>query len=40
MELARLVTEMQIVTAIAAALLIAIAAVGTAIGFSILGSKF
>lgn len=40
MELARLVTEMQIITAIAAALLIALAAVGTAIGFSLLGSKF
>ncbi len=40
MELARLVTEMQIVTAIAAAVLIAVAAIGTTIGFSIIGSKF
>ncbi len=40
MELVHLVTEMQIVTAIVAAVLIAVAAIGTTIGFSILGSKF
>lgn len=40
MELARLITEMQSVTAIAAALLIALAAVGTTIGFGMLGGKF
>lgn len=40
MELARLITEMQIITAIAAALLIALAAIGTAISFSVLGGKF
>jgi F-type H+-transporting ATPase subunit c len=39
-ELVHLVTEMQIVTAIVAAVLIAVAAIGTTIGFSILGSKF
>lgn len=40
MELARLVTEMQIVTAIIAGVLIAVAAIGTTIGFSLLGGKF
>jgi F-type H+-transporting ATPase subunit c len=39
-ELVHLVTQMQIVTAITAGCLIAIAAIGTTIGFSILGSKF
>lgn len=40
MELARLVTEMQCVTAIVAGFLIALAAIGTTIGFGMLGSKF
>ena len=40
MELARLVTQMQIATVIVAALLIAVAAIGTTIGFAMLGSKF
>lgn len=40
MELAHLVTQMQIVTAIVAALLIVLAAIGTTIGFSLLGGKF
>jgi len=39
-ELARLVTQMQIATVIVAALLIAVAAIGTTIGFAMLGSKF
>lgn len=40
MELARLITEMQSVTVIAAAILIAVAAIGTTIGFGMLGGKF
>jgi F-type H+-transporting ATPase subunit c len=40
MELAKLIADVQCFTAIAATLLICIAAFGTAIGFSILGSKF
>ena len=40
MELARLVAEIQGITAIAAAALIALAAVSTAFGFGILGGKF
>ena len=40
MELARLVTELQITTAILAAAMITLAAIGTTIGFSMLGSKF
>lgn len=40
MELANLVTKMQCVTAIIAAALIVFAAIGTAIGFSLLGGKF
>ncbi len=40
MELAKLITEIQSITAIVSALMIALAAVGTAIGFAILGSKF
>jgi len=40
MELIRLVTHMQIVTAISAVVLIAVAAIGTTLGFAILGSKF
>lgn len=40
MELARLIANIQIVTAIIAASMISIAAVGTTIGFSYLGGKF
>lgn len=40
MELAHLVAEVQSVTAIGAALLIALAAIGTALGFGMLGGKF
>ena len=40
MELVQLVTQVQIVTAIIAGLLIALAAISTAIGFALLGSKF
>ena len=40
MELARLIAEVQSMTAISAALLIVLAAVGTALGFGILGGKF
>ncbi len=40
MELVRLITEMQIVTAIIAASMISIAAIGTTMGFSYLGGKF
>ena len=40
MELAHLVTDMQIITAIIAACMISIAAIGTTIGFSHLGGKF
>jgi len=39
-ELARLITEIQGITAIVSALMIAFAAVGTAIGFAMLGCKF
>ena len=40
MELAKLITQVQITTVIAATALIVIAAAATAIGFSMLGSKF
>ncbi len=40
MEIANLVAQIQSVTAIVAAALIAIAAVGTAISFGLLGGKF
>lgn len=40
MELASLIANVQGLTAIAAALLIGLAALGTAIGFGILGGKF
>lgn len=40
MELAQLVAQIQGITAIVAGSLIAIAALGTALGFSLLGSKF
>ncbi len=40
MELARLVTEIQSITVVAAAALIAIAALGTAFSFGMLGGKF
>lgn len=40
MELAQLIAHVQGLTAIAAAILIGIAALGTAIGFSLLGGKF
>lgn len=40
MELAHLVTEIQIIVAIIAASLIGLAAISTAVGFAILGSKF
>ncbi len=40
MELARLITDVQVVTIIAAAILIVLAAIATAIGFSHLGGKF
>lgn len=40
MELAHLVAELQSMTVIGASILIAVAAVGTAIGFGILGGKF
>jgi F-type H+-transporting ATPase subunit c len=39
-ELVSLVTKIQCVTAVVAAALIALAAIGTAIGFSMLGGKF
>jgi F-type H+-transporting ATPase subunit c len=39
-ELAHLVAQVQSVTAIGAALLIAVAALGTALGFGMLGGKF
>jgi F-type H+-transporting ATPase subunit c len=39
-EIARLVADVQSITAVAAAILIAVAAVGTALGFGILGGKF
>lgn len=40
MELAKLIAEVQSMTALGASLLIALAAIGTAIGFGILGGKF
>jgi F-type H+-transporting ATPase subunit c len=40
MELATIIASVQGMTAIAAALLIGLAALGTAIGFGILGGKF
>jgi F-type H+-transporting ATPase subunit c len=40
MDLAKLVADLQGMTAIAAALLIGLAALGTAIGFGVLGGKF
>jgi len=40
METAQLVAQVQAFTAIAAALLIGLAALGTAIGFGMLGGKF
>jgi F-type H+-transporting ATPase subunit c len=40
MELAQLVSNVQSFTAIAGAILIGIAALGTAIGFGLLGGKF
>ena len=40
MELALLVKEMQVVTIIVAAVMITFAAIGTTIGFSMLGGKF
>src|SRR5580693_9943647 len=40
MELASLIANVQGLTAIAAALLIGLAALGTAIGFGVLGGKF
>jgi F-type H+-transporting ATPase subunit c len=40
MELAQLIASVQGLTAVAAALLIGLAALGTAIGFGILGGKF
>ncbi|MFA6409037.1 MAG: F0F1 ATP synthase subunit C [Gammaproteobacteria bacterium] len=40
MELAQLVTQVQAMTVLGAALLIGLAAIGTAIGFGILGGKF
>jgi len=40
MDIARLVAEVQGMSAIAAALLIGLSALGTAVGFGILGGKF
>jgi len=40
MEIAQLIASVQGLTAIAAALLIGLAALGTAIGFGVLGGKF
>lgn len=40
MELARLIADIQAMSAIAAALLIGLSAMGTAIGFGVLGGKF
>lgn len=40
MEIAKLIAEVQGLTAVAAALLIGLASLGTAIGFGILGGKF
>lgn len=40
MEIAKLIADIQGLTAVAAALLIGLASLGTAIGFGILGGKF
>ena len=40
MELATLITNMQITTVIAAALMITLASIATAFGFAMLGGKF
>lgn len=40
MEVAKLIADVQGLTAVAAALLIGLAALGTAIGFGVLGGKF
>ncbi|MBN9289361.1 MAG: F0F1 ATP synthase subunit C [Gammaproteobacteria bacterium 39-13] len=40
MEIAQLVSQLQAVTAIAVAMLIGLGALGTAIGFGLLGGKF
>lgn len=40
MELAKLIAEVQSLTVIGAAMLISLAAIGTAIGFGLLGGKF
>ena len=40
MEIAKLIADVQGLTAVAAALLIGLAALGTAIGFGVLGGKF
>jgi len=40
MELARIIAEVQGLSAVAAALLIGLSALGTAIGFGLLGGKF
>jgi F-type H+-transporting ATPase subunit c len=40
MELAKIIADVQGLTAVAAALLIGLAALGTAIGFGVLGGKF
>lgn len=40
MEVAQIIAQVQGLTAVAAALLIGLAALGTAIGFGILGGKF
>lgn len=40
MEIAQLIASVQGLTAIAAALLVGLAALGTAIGFGVLGGKF
>lgn len=40
MESARLIADVQGITAIAVAIIIGLGAIGTAIGFSILGGKF
>ncbi len=40
MEIAKLIADVQGLTAVAAALLIGLASLGTAVGFGILGGKF
>lgn len=40
MEIAKLIADVQGLTAVAAALLIGLASLGTAIGFGVLGGKF